>query len=748
MNRKLTLTGIAICLAMACDMGADIDEPCPDGSCAVDADEHGDGDADVAGDGDADGDADGGLDADAEADGNPDIDAESESSLDADLCELPCGSSCCAAGERCFRDACIPDNGDCSEDEPCQHDSSCVDDTCVPFGVPPLGEFDPECARIIEASFEPVIQCEWPGELSIDTPESTSVSEPPLVGDLDGDGIPEIVFLSFDYTSHLPRIRAINGATCEPLWTTARNQHIHSKLVLADLEGDGEIEVCGRGSDGVPFCLDSRGELLWEGHDDSGSVGVNPGELTSLAVVNVDGSGAPELVVGLSVFDGLTGLYLGGVATPASPFNWGFLWALADVDGDGHIESLTGAGIVDLVTFESTSWPTSAGYTAVAELAEESPGPEVVVVDPQSNTIRVQALDGTVLYSHAVPGTRGGPPTIADLDGDGQAEFSTAGMSFLTAFDLDCDTNFPSTTSGVCSGGSEDGVLWSQPSHEFSSGVTGSVVFDFEGDGPVEVVYADECWTRIYDGETGTVRFSAPHCSLTIHEYPVVADVDGDFHTEIVVPHWSYPEIGCPLEDPLMPGVTAEPGCPYDGITVYRDREDSWAPSRPLWSQHTEHWSNRLDDGTVPLVETPSWLTHNSYRQALLSDYPESALYIPDLTVGDLTAPSCRTTDDVQSLEVSVCNRGTLPAASGIRVEFHADSLEGPLACSATTLETLAPGECTRVACDWLDLPMNEPHDVYVVVDPPVGGPGALGECKEDNNLTWGDGIRCPPVDW
>ena len=28
----------------------------------------------------------------------------------------------------------------------------------------------------------------------------------------------------------------------------------------------------------------------------------------------------------------------------------------------------------------------------------------------------------------------------------------------------------------------------------------------------------------------------------------------------IVVPHWSYPAVGCPTQDPLMPGVTAEPG--------------------------------------------------------------------------------------------------------------------------------------------------------------------------------------------
>jgi len=41
-----------------------------------------------------------------------------------------------------------------------------------------------------------------------------------------------------------------------------------------------------------------------------------------------------------------------------------------------------------------------------------------------------------------------------------------------------------------------------------SSNVTGSSVFDFDANGAAEVVYADECFLRMYDGSTGTVRYS------------------------------------------------------------------------------------------------------------------------------------------------------------------------------------------------------------------------------------------------
>jgi hypothetical protein len=101
---------------------------------------------------------------------------------------------------------------------------------------------------------------------------------------------------------------------------------------------------------------------------------------------------------------------------------------------------------------------------------------------------------------------------VADLDGDGRPELSTAGERYLTAFDLDGvgtedvppDPAFCQVTDRM------DGVMWWVETHEFSSGVTGSIVFDFEGDGPVAVVYADECWARVFDGAPGDLCGATP----------------------------------------------------------------------------------------------------------------------------------------------------------------------------------------------------------------------------------------------
>jgi hypothetical protein len=79
-------------------------------------------------------------------------------------------------------------------------------------------------------------------------------------------------------------------------------------------------------------------------------------------------------------------------------------------------------------------------------------------------------------------------------------------------------------------------------------------------------------------------------------------------------------------------------------------------------------------------------------------------------------------------------------------VEFRIDGLDGEVACSATTGETIEPGGCLEVYCDWLETPIDEEHDLWVVVDPPAGEPGTMTECDETNNLTFAERVRCPPL--
>lgn len=674
------------------------------------------------------------------------------------VADIPCTDTC-DRGLRCFGGHCIPDNGPCDAAMPCaNNDTACVEGVCVPYGVDPLGDRDPSCQRAPDplAEFVPEVQCEWPGKFSVEYPDDAGVRVPPLVADVDGDEVPEILFVSSAYpggSSPWPaRIRAIRGDDCSPVWTSSQSQDFNGSLALGDVDGDGKYELCGRGNtyDGncTPFCLSAEdGSLRWEGSDPGGQrvrVGCAPNALydAGIAIANVDETGGVEVVVGLNVFDGKTGVMKHPavrVTPDMGPPSWNsFLGAIADVDDDGHAEVLTGAGVYDLVDGTvDDDWGSAVGYTALADMAADFDGPEVVVISPALGEARVHALDGALLYTHAIPGGIGGAPTIADLDGDGQAEFSTAGRGKLVAFDLDCGVLV--RAGGTCPSGSTDGVLWTSDTFETSSGVTGSTVFDFEGDGPVEVVYADQCWARVYDGATGTIRFSAAHESSTGIEYPAVADVDGDYYTEIVVPHEKME--GCPATDPLVPTTVREPGRRYQGVSVYRDRDDRWASSRSVWNQHTYHVSNIADDGTIPAVEPDSWSDHNSYRRQLPAA-GMGALGIPDLTLGPVAGPPCDQDAHEQVIEVDVCNRGLKPVAAGVKVKLTRDEKDGDELCDLDTTKDLAAGKCETLSCTWDDVPLNTEHEVWAEVDLN----DAVAECLEDNNRGVGV-VRCPPAE-
>ena len=129
--------------------------------------------------------------------------------------------------------------------------------------------------------------------------------------------------------------------------------------------------------------------------------------------------------------------------------------------------------------------------------------------------------------SMAIKVEGGGSPTIGDFDGDGFPELAIANGTRFRVFDFDC----------VGGGAGCEGpfIKWSKPSQDISSKQTGGSAFDFDGDGKIEVVYADECFLRVYDGTTGEVKYSAYRSSNTWYEGPVIADVNNDQTTKILV---------------------------------------------------------------------------------------------------------------------------------------------------------------------------------------------------------------------
>ncbi|MEO9853196.1 MAG: hypothetical protein ABJF65_20265, partial [Reichenbachiella sp.] len=169
---------------------------------------------------------------------------------------------------------------------------------------------------------------------------------------------------------------------------------------------------------------------------------------------------------------------------------------------------------------------------------------------------------------------------IADIDGDGQLNCTFVSKQRLYALD---ENMVPLTT--------WNGGLGYKDINEGSSGFTGCTVFDFNDDKAAEVIYRGETYVHIIDGTTGNSLKQIKCTSRTFEEYPVVADVDGDGASEICV--------SCSFDDNTS--FTPYSNGRYGHIRVFEaDGGENWQPSRPIWNQHGYFNVNINDDLTIP----------------------------------------------------------------------------------------------------------------------------------------------------
>ena len=343
----------------------------------------------------------------------------------------------------------------------------------------------------------------------------------------------------------------------------------------------------------------------------------------------------------------------------------------------------------------------------------------------------LQGQTGAVLASQTIPGGGfGGAPNIADFDGDGQPDIGTAGAS-----------NYVVMRYG---GAGMLSVVWSAPTEDDSSSRTGSSVFDFDGDGRAEVVYNDEEFVRIYPGLEPACRMSPPgpdcngimtddeilfrdlNSSRTRTEYPVIADVDGDFKAEIVFATSNEAN----FLDPSLLGDA--------GIEVWRDRLDNWVGTPAIWNQHSFHITNVGIDGRIPQRESPSWSTpagapFNSYRRNAQGD--RAAQCAPDLVVTDVRQRAARC--PLLAVEVEISNRGCLGVGPGVDVALR--TADGENLGLARTTEPFAAGGRTLV--EVLVSGLGDSFRFNAVVE--VDAEAALNECREQNNASSPVSVSC-----
>jgi hypothetical protein len=676
---------------------------------------------------------------------------------------------CCEGATICYANECAIPGDICTFTEDCALDEICEPSLgiCLPREIVPPCEFVPPVGE-----FAPTLACRWTAAGIVEDTSRDDVVATPIVINLtddDGDGltnendIPEIVFLTYNLgegcCDRPSTIRIVSGecnddGTMTTLASLNEPQLTNdSGLAAADLNGDGVAEIVAIVHNGlhpqgtVAFTRTSDDgsswEVLWQNETyPTWDVHTRGGPIVSIS--NIDAAGGPEIIIGNVVLNGSDGtLVWDGTAPPGSEEGGGignnaFLGpssAVADVDLDGFMEIFAGNSLYEhdgtiAWTYEYTTNNSLCqgrlpcdGFNAIGNF-DEDPFGELVAI--RRGELFVWNTDGTLLWQATIPRddcafNESGPPTVADFDGDGFPEVGTASADFYVVLDLnDCGTD-----DWEEAGCDSENILWKVPNHDCSSRTTGSSVFDFEGDGRAEVVYADEQNFRIFDGETGTILFDDPtHGSHTRIEMPVIADVDNDGNSEVILPENGFNEGS-------------------QGIDVWEDGSDNWVRTRRIWNQHGYSVTNINEDGTVPLLPERNWMNPrlNNYRQ---NTQPGGIFDAPNLAINALRliGDECPLTEF--RVIVEVANEGALSVPAGVPIQVFVEAGDETFGLdTVVTSVRLFPGDTETVSFDASitdDVP-PPPYTVRASIDPDE----EINECDESDNSRVSEDFDCYP---
>jgi hypothetical protein len=664
--------------------------------------------------------------------------------------ENACGDDCCAGSEVCSFQKCVTPGKTCTESSDCASGEYCelslgdqpdgatpdaascttgflvAEGKCLPqppvcTGAEPGPDCLPKCERPPStAAFDPEVTYTWGGVTA--PPYSSDVMMTPIVVQLDDDNcdgkitaldIPEIVFTTFAggaYTGQgtLHAISIVNQKVVDK-WSVPGIVNAGGDLAGGNFDGNPGNEVVGC-SNGTVTAFDGKGGTLWT----SPTIGCR-----SPALADLEGDGSVEVIVEGGILNGKDGTlkhaFAVGLSTPS----------VSDLDGDGKLDITDGRRAYRADGTELADTGLASAWSAVGDLDLDGK-PEIIGINPASGSRSMHiwrvttAAPGFELVRAAFDihetatsnpcghASGGGPPTIADFNGDGTPDVALAGSIAYVIFD---GKKLMTPTTPTAST-----LLWQSVTQDCSSAATGSSVFDFNGDGKAEAVYSDEIYLRVYDGASGNELWKTCNTTGTLIEYPVIADVDNDGQADIVVASNAY-AFNCG-------------GTKQSGIRVIQSKSKAWVRTRRVWNQHTYHITNVEEDGSIPTKELANWTVPglNNFRQ---NKQPGSELAAADAVV--TVRARC---GGAFGVIVEVRNLGSAPLPTGVQVELFAGTPPGgtSLATAATTIPLYA-AQAELISIDLPAAPADVQSGatpVYAVVSPAAG----TVECRTDNNTS------------
>ena len=560
----------------------------------------------------------------------------------------------------------------------------------------------------------------------------TGTYSPLVAGDLDGDGIPEVVTTRVEEVE----LYILDGATGQIKYQVNNPNTVWAggtAPAIADLDNDGFGEIVIVGFDRRIYCYDHTAVLQF----------VSPGlvgydfryrySVPNIADFNHDG--LPEINLGDQVFSGQTGALLasgGGFFSDGehpARIAVGYSFAspvAADVLPDNFcfscpgLEIVAGNQVLSVNFFTNTAFPIvsapagySDGFTSIADF--DGDGDLDAIVQGQKNgqnTVYVWDIQtSTVLREYQLLNNwseGASRVNVADLDGDGLLDISFVSHPWVYALSNDFTP------------------LWINPVFDPSS-ITCTSIFDFCGDGSAEVVYRSEQKLQILDGATGGVIWEDDCLSFTHIENPLILDVDADGKTEILI------ECGTG-------------GSPFTGTVIAY--EAIGAPditTRKVWNQHGYFNTNINEDLSVPRYQQLQHLVGDGMQlNSFMNQYFNPTFPSPDAILTLLDAPVC----DVDSIEirVEICNVGDNIFPINTPISAYTGNPQTTAATWAGIVAVspeIGQGGCDtliiripRIANDSVFLVLNDDNSTLppfnLSADFPVT---TIGECVFTNNI-------------
>jgi hypothetical protein len=459
----------------------------------------------------------------------------------------------------------------------------------------------PECVELTNRNFNPQAYYNWSNSSRFAAFDQVISS--PAVGDLNGDGFSEIVFVSYAGNNYINKtpfnpsnptqpivryngvLRVIDGLTKTEVLSIGSQDQAPSPAVtplLIDIDGDGSVEIIyPHFKNNEVIALNNDGRLRWRVQTE-----FEYDCYSGFSAADINGDGKAEIIKnGEVLFEtkNANGTYNVQIQKYKNNGNGCSQFAMNLDSISGNMSIVDSTGVYEYRNGSFTSkFPVQnltcgfSCFVAAADVDSSFQGKEIIYTG--EGLFRIYSSTGQIITNRNIadnnPEDRcesnffrigGGSATIGDFDGNpSTTEFAIATGKALTIYDK------------------AGNQIVKRATNDCSSMSTGVTSFDFNGDGKPEILYNDEDYFRVLtmsnDNRSLETLWEIRNSTGTVWEYPIVADLNNDFSPEIII-----------VANQLYAGTSGQKGL---RVFTADPNTDKWMPTRGIWNQHNYFISN------------------------------------------------------------------------------------------------------------------------------------------------------------